>query len=464
MPPDRDPSVAPTRPKSAAPPLHRRYRLRLPRVAEAVPGLYPGEPVTCRRDWKQFAAIFAHLGLLMRVVQVYHIEGRGLQIVVGLAMAALPIHYALPFAWKRPAFLALSIVGLAWVFGPATALVVLAVSAALIGACLAPLSWKVRASIVAAVGFGLCLGRAGHLGAISAAVPSAAWPVIGSMFMFRMILYLYELKHAEGRPSPLDAASYFCLLPNFAFLHFPVVDFRALRRGYFSTDVHDLQRTGLRMMVRGVTHLLIYRVLDLRYFIPAEEVHNPATLLAHIACNYLKYLHVSGQFHLACGLLHLFGFGLPETHHDYLLATGFTDYWRRINIYWKDFMIRVVFNPVAFRLKSRPPALALGAATACVFVTTWLLHAFQSFWLRGTWGFGLPDALFWGILGVLVLVNVQLDARSRRRKPEPSRRWASATTRLAKVLGTFATIALLWSLWSSPSVSAWLAMLRRGMG
>ena len=58
-----------------------------------------------------------------------------------------------------------------------------------------------------------------------------------------------------------------------------------------------------------------------------------------------------------------------------------------------------------------------------VFVATWALHAYQSFWLRGTWGFSVPDALFWGVLGVLVLVNVQLDARrSRGRAAGPRRR------------------------------------------
>src|SRR4029453_11453798 len=107
---------------------------------------------------------------------------------------------------------------------------------------------------------------------------------------------------------------------------------------------------------------------------------------------------------------------LPVTHPPYLLATGFTDYWRRINIYWKDFMVRLVFNPVAFRLKRHPQPLALAAATTAVFVATWALHAYQSFWLRGTWGFGAPDALFWGILGVLVLINVQLDARAGRNR------------------------------------------------
>ena len=126
-------------------------------------------------------------------------------------------------------------------------------------------------------------------------------------------------------------------------------------------------------------------------------------------------------------------------------------------------MVRVVFHPVAFRFKRLGTPLAMAAATAAVFVTTWGLHAYQSFWLRGSWGLSAPDALFWGILGGLVLVNVQLDARSTRRPKSKGLDLAPAALaiRALKTFGTFATIALLWSLWSSPSVSSWLAMLRR---
>ena len=60
---------------------------------------------------------------------------------------------------------------------------------------------------------------------------------------------------------------------------------------------------------------------------------------------FLLYLRVSGQFHLIVGLLHLFGFRLPETHKLYYLAHSFTELWRRINIYWTDFMMKPVFYP-----------------------------------------------------------------------------------------------------------------------
>jgi alginate O-acetyltransferase complex protein AlgI len=121
---------------------------------------------------------------------------------------------------------------------------------------------------------------------------------------------------------------------------------------------------------------------------------------------------------------------------------------------------------VVFRLKRWPQPVALAVATSIVFLATWLLHAYQSFWLRGSWGFSVTDGLFWGILGALVLVNVQLDAR-RSRSRSSSDRAAQPKRRLAisslKVAGTFATVTVLWSLWCSPSVSAWLDMIHRGI-
>jgi alginate O-acetyltransferase complex protein AlgI len=448
--------------RSLAPhePPHRRFR-PIPAPGR---GLYPGEPATCRRDLRQFLPVLGHLALLWAVFKVYRVEGRAFLILAAIAAVALPIHYVLHYRRKKPFLIVATVVALAWIFGPAVALAVLALSASLIAACRLPRPWPARAALVGALAAALGLLRARAPGLL----PEGAWPVLGSMFMFRMILYLYEQKHAEGPESLVDAVGYFLLLPNVAFLHFPVVDYRAYRRGYFAGEVHEVQRAGLRLMLRGTLHLLIYRLIrgdgrSLGLLIPAEEVGDVATLIGHLATNVLLYLRVSGQFHMACGLLHLFGFQLPETHRRYLLATGFTDYWRRINIYWKDFMVRIVFNPVALRLRHRPRWLALSAATAAVFAATWALHGYQSFWLRGAWNFRAVDALFWGVLGVLVLVNVQFDARSpRRRSPDPSPR--GRLVRGAKVAATFATLALLWSLWSCPSVGAWLAMLRRATG
>jgi hypothetical protein len=94
------------------------------------------------------------------------------------------------------------------------------------------------------------------------------------------------------------------------------------------------------------------------------------------------------------------------------------------------------------------------------------------YWLRGGWGFTVPDALFWGTLGGLVAINVQFDARrhpARRAQGSCGRNAAAGfsarglAVRALMVAGTFTTIALLWSLWSSPSLGAWIDTLGRGV-
>ena len=455
----RPPVDARTAPTRLAP--HRRF---FPIVDNSGrPGLHPGEPETARRDLRRFLPIWGHLALILAVIKVYHVEGRALLILTSIALAALPVHYLLSFRWKQPFFLLASMAGLLAVFGVAAGSMVLALALAFVGATRLPIAWGAKVAIVAlgALGLGAARVLAGPSGST---LVDVALPVLGSMLMFRMALYLYELKHAKEPEPLLDALGYFFLLPNYAFLLFPVVDYRAYRRGYFAAEIHQTQLAGLRSITNGVVQLLAYRLVYHELLIPAEEVRGPATLAAFVACNYLLYLQVSGQFHVACGMLGLFGHQLPPTHNNYLLAESFTDYWRRINIYWKDFMIRVVFNPVAFRLKRRPRWQTLAVATTAVFLATWILHAYQMFWLKGSWGFSIPDALFWGVLGTLVLVNVQWDAREKPRVPKPPKGLRTSGLRAIKTLATFTTIALLWSLWSSPSLAAWLAMLHRGLG
>jgi hypothetical protein len=444
---------------------HRRFtelvRARIqPRDPDTPRGLYNAEPDACRRDLRTFLRVFAHLALLVAVVRVYRLEGRALVNLGNLLLVAVPIHYALPYRWKRPAFVAIGLLALNGVFGAALTATVAAGAVALLAVARAPWPWAARAAALAAIALACGLARAG---VVATPVPDLVWPVLASLVMFRLIVYMYELKHAK-QPEPLvDGLAYLFLPPNACFLHFPVVDYRTFRRGFLARDVHGIQRSGLAMMTRGVVHLLLYRLVYHRLLIAPSEVESPATLAAYLLCNYLLYLRVSGQFHLACGVLHLFGYQLPDTHHHYLLATGFTDYWRRINIYWKDFMVRVVFNPVVFRLKRWPRQAALLAATAVVFVVTWALHGYQAFWLRGSWGFSVPDALFWGILGALVMVNVVNDARRApaARSALHARTPRALVVRALKTAGTLATICVLWSLWSSPSLAAWLDLFRR---
>lgn len=431
--------------------------------------LYADEPANCRRQLVPFLRNLLYFGLIFAVCRLYQMEGRAFQVLLQVAGVAFPVHYLAPYRWKKAVFLAASVAGLFLVFGLEAGAVVSGLAALMIAVSRLPISWNARAATIAAIGVFLACGRPLWL---FEKAPSTVWPVLGSMVMFRMLIYMYELKHAKKPEKLIDAVGYFFLLPNYCFMLFPVVDFRTWQRGFFATDVHDVQRRGLEMTFRGVVQLILYRIIDQELLITPADVNGPVSLLSFLVFNYLVYMQVSGQFHVACGMLHMFGYQLPDTHHRYLLACGFTDYWRRINIYWKDFMVRLVFNPVVFRLKKWPQPAALSAATVVVFLVTWLLHGYQSFWLRGDWGFTVPDAVFWTVLGGLVLVNVQLDARRARSRPKlkpkaeeptPAARYGGMALRGLQTAATFATITLLWSLWSSPSVGAWFELLGRGL-
>ena len=161
---------------------------------------------------------------------------------------------------------------------------------------------------------------------------------------------------------------------------------------------------------------MLYRAVSYYLVLPPNEVSNAAEFLQYIISNFGLYLKVSGQFHIIIGILCLFGFNLPETHRLYFMASSFTDLWRRINIYWKDFMLKIFFYPMMFRFRHLGPTAGLALVTASVFFLTWFFHAYQWFWLRGSFLFHGPDVAFLALLGTIVVANTVRESKKGRRR------------------------------------------------
>src|SRR3546814_9764839 len=81
----------------------------------------------------------------------------------------------------------------------------------------------------------------------------AIWPILASMFMFRLIVYLYDMR--QEKASFARSVSYFFMLPNVCFPMFPVVDYKGFRRSYYDIDEHRIYQIGFDWMVRGILHL-----------------------------------------------------------------------------------------------------------------------------------------------------------------------------------------------------------------
>jgi hypothetical protein len=404
-----------------------------------------------------FLAILVQLGLLTLVMRQFQIESGAFLRLALLTFGGFAIHALLPMRYRLPFFLMLSLAGFVLVLGFGNAAWLIAIGLVLIAISYLPFRFRWRVAILVAVCAVLAVQRAGWLPAPWSA---AIWPILGSMFMFRLILYLYDLRFEKTSPGFVRTLTYFFMLPNACFPIFPVVDNKAFRRNYYDADAFQIYQTGVDWILRGVVHLILYRFVYYYLTLAPAEVQNPLDLGQFIISNFLLYLRVSGLFHLIVGMLYLFGFRLPETHHQYLLASSFTDFWRRINIYWKDFMLKVFYYPVYFKLRSLGPVRALAISTALVFGATWFLHAYQWFWLRGTVLWVWQDGLFWAMLGTLVVLNSIHEERHGRRSGMGRQvQTAGGLFRLTlQTLAMFCAIAILWSFWTSDSIGEWLSL------
>jgi hypothetical protein len=403
----------------------------------------------------RLAGLALQLGLVLLIAWEYQVENRTFYDILVIACAGFVVNATLPRTWRMPFFVSLSFAGIVWVFGALQGGMLIGAGLSLIGICHLPLRWPLRIGLLLAAGALLAAARADVL---PGPIHPMVWPILGSMFMFRLALYVYALRHEKQAPDVSTALAYFFMLPNIAFPLFPVVDYTTFARQHYDRDAVGIYETGVHWIVRGLLQLLLYRYVYVTMSLDPSRLADLGDLVGFLLGTFLLYLRVSGSFHVIIGLLHLFGFRLPETHHLYFLAPSFTDFWRRINIYWKDFMMKLVYYPSFFRFRRRGNTTAMIAATIIVFFATWILHSYQWFWLRGGFPLAAQDGLFWGVLGALVVINALREMRRARSRPQAARRWSLSLG--LRTVGTFTVICVLWSLWSAESLVEWLLMWR----
>ncbi len=413
-----------------------------------------------RPDVSRFAAIAVQLALVLLVMFLYEIERpRGMERIIPLIFVGFVIHAWLPLRFRMPFFLAVSVASVVLILGLVNSAWLFAIGLAMIGVCHLPISLIARVAILVATGVVLA---AMQVGRIRTGWAPAVLPILGAMFMFRLAVYLYDIRN-EKEHVPISARlAYFFMLPNACFPLYPVVDYRAFLRSHYKGDALDTYQTGVKWMLRGVTHLLFYRLIYQTFTDTPADVEGLGDVVVYMLSTYLLYLRISGLFHLIVGILCLFGFSLPETHHLYYLASSFNDFWRRINIYWKDFMMKLFYYPTLMRARKLGPTMGMVIATIVVFFGTWILHAYQWFWLRGTFPITAVDSVFWGLLGVLVVINSIYQAKFPKKGTLGKPKWSTkkAAIHSLKVVAMFSFMTALWALWSGSSLKEWWSLIQ----
>lgn len=415
-----------------------------------------------------FVLQVVQLGLVLTVAHIFLIEQTyGFDRLIPAVLIGFIVHAWLPPRWRGWFFVLLFPVCSIALLGPIAGAVLVTLGVVLFLLCHLPIALSARAGVLVAVGIGLASVRAGM---VETTIPDVQMyfqtqtlPILSAMFMFRTAVYLYDLRHEKGAVPLSQRLGYFFLFPNICFPLFPVIDYQTFKRTYFDRAELEIYQKGIDWILRGITHLLLYRIVY-HYYVPDPlEIDDLAGVGQYVLSSFLLYLRVSGLFHLIIGILCLFGYDLPETHHRYYLAESFTDFWRRINIYWKDFMVKLFYFPMFMSLRRWGVTRAMIVATLATFFITWLLHSYQWFWLRGTFPLHPQDVIFWGILAVLVTANSLYEekfGRKRRfltKKDRPTLRHALG--RSVRTVLVFVVICLLWSFWTSTSIDGWLAVM-----
>lgn len=411
--------------------------------------------LTADINLSEFLNILIPLAAAGVAVHLFKLEGStGLSALMPFIIGGFAIHIVLPIRYKLPFFFSLCIAALFIILGAETSIWILALGMGLFGVTQMPVSLKTKQYTILA-----CTAIIAML-FLNGVFPNKVIPVLGGIFMFRMIAFLHEMKHQKQPRSIWMQLSYFFLLPNLIFFIFPVVDYKVFTDSYYRKPAYATYQKGIIWIANGLLHLFLYRIIYYYFIPPPSSIATVYDLLLFLVASYALIVRLAGIFHFSAGVICLFGFDLPPTFQHYFFAQNFSDLWRRINIYWRDFVMKVFYYPIFFKIKHIGTAPAIIATILIVFFINWFLHGYQWFWIRGSFPLTIQDAVFWGVFGIVVAINAAMQVA---RRPKRINHLVFSPLHAAKValsvIGTFMFIALLWSFWTTNDIRQWAEMM-----
>src|SRR3990172_4391511 len=124
----------------------------------------------------KLSLLVLQIALFVLLVKQFHIESRAFFHLSLLALGGFIVHALLPFRYRLPFFLLLSLAGIGIVLGPLPGLWLVAIVATLIGLCHLPIPFHGRLAAVLAAALALAAFR---LDWLPAPWPRAIWPAQG---------------------------------------------------------------------------------------------------------------------------------------------------------------------------------------------------------------------------------------------------------------------------------------------
>lgn len=407
-----------------------------------------------------FLFILTQLALLFFTFLQFNIqEETQLTKIIPVIFIGFAIHFWLPKKLKLPFFVLTSFVAIIAVLGIYNGLILIGIGGVLILSCHLPIKYNFKLVILGLITLCLILFRANIFDL--APIPFLI-PFIGTIFMLRLIIYVYDLKHDDSTSNIWHRISYFFLLPNICFPLFPLVDYKIANTTYYNTDKFEIYSIGLRRLFRGAIHIITYRALYYLVVPDPSEIDGLYSILQFIIFSYTLILRLSGMYHISLGIMSLFGFNLPEIFNNYFFASSFNNIWKRINIYWREALMKVFYYPIYFKIRKLNKTYAVAITILIVFVINWAMHGYQWFWVRGSFPLEPNDFLFWMVFGTAVMVNsiyLQKIREPKKLNPKKTANFKTSLLKVIKPIGMFCFMSSIWLMWSSSSLTEWVYLL-----
>ena len=354
--------------------------------------------------------------------------------------AGLPIYYLINAKYRLPflTLLFISFLGYAIGFIGATFYLINAVVLVLILRN-AKIFWTMGLLLIIAIGLALLRMEILYFPHLIIGAHYAA-----AAFMFRGIWFYYESKHGLLKSGFWMDLAYFLIPANLCFTFFAIIDPLKFSTSYKGFDAFD---SGLKRIAYGLGLVLLYRFISNLFPASYEDVNNFSTLIHYAASKYSLVLNVAGIILAGAGTLNLFGFELASLFGNFLLASSFTELWRKINTNWRDFVVRVFYYPLYFKFKNKSSFFRIYLSINIAYFLTWILHDYQLFWLSGAYSPKLNSFLYWMIFGNLVAFAVYRELSNKQNV------LANLFKRSISGAGIFILCSLLWLFWESESIS-----------
>lgn len=241
-------------------------------------------------------------------------------------------------------------------------------------------------------------------------------PILGSIFTLRAVLYAIELKKNPSLWGWRETVSYFLMLPNFTLLIFPLISYESFCNGLRSEPKFETYTKGLFFISSGALQFVLYKLISYYFYFPFEKVHSVGELSQFLVFNFLLYIRISGSFHMIVGALCLYGIDLPRINNFYLFSTSFIDFWRRINIYFRDFVIKFIFHPCYFYFKKLGHRRSFFLSIILVLFGSWFLHGLIYLFAFGKFRFTPGESIFWLIWGFAIFISSYYEEKRKPKK------------------------------------------------